>query len=766
VPVPPSKRQRGFRRLPKRLSVKNLASRTARLVLVCVGGILSSGCANERILAAGRSYSLRVVGGDAQSAPAGGLLPNALRVEVRDVAGVPVKAAVVVFRVALGSADGAVFVDSMSVTAADGIAAAELQLGAGAGRVEVLAFPLGAPDRAARFTATATAGPTLTGLLPVNVGPGDTLRLAGGALGGLAAVVEIGPARLRPVGGTESELRVVVPDCLPAGALAVRVLTGGASTLSRAVTYAPRRRPLALPPYAAMTIGASEVGSCIALAADAATEYVLVPQLASQAPSLVAITARVTAGGATGLTNLVALFSEPARGLTPARLSAQAELDVSLREEERRLAALVRDAPPPATPLAPPMLALTLGSLRSFHVISNREGTAFNLATGRLRFLGEHIAIYVDTTAWYGYRDDELASLGRHFDQEIYPTVTSAFGPEPDMDKNGRVVVFMTPRVNALTPAQDCALRGFVTGFFFGRDLLPTASYSNAGEVYYALVPDPFGEYSCAHAKADATRLTTGVFAHELQHLISFFHHVVARGGEPEELWLNEGLSHVAEELMSKRYEARYPPPLGRLTAQQIFPDSSQPFITPQLLNAYVYLNATPGHSVTTFAGTGSPQERGAAWLFLRWLGDQKGESIYARLVQTGQRGTANIAARAGEPFASLFGDFSAALWADSLIGVPRDAVSPRHRFHSRNLRQLMARQATIAGFPDPFPVKPVRIPVGGWAEGGLVPGTMAFTSLGPFSPGQPPVVLGFTRTDGSLFGAGQGAQVTVIRVK
>jgi hypothetical protein len=692
-------------------------------------------------------------------APAGGVLPGALRVEVRDVAGAPVKATIVVFRVMPGSAEGAAMVDSIAVTTADGVASAELRLGAGVGRVDVLAFPLGAPERSARATATALAGPTLTGLLPANVGPGDTLRLAGSALGGVGAVVEIGVTRLRPVGGTESELRVVVPDCLPSGALAVRVLNGGASTAARTLTYTPRRRPLALRPFDVMTIGGSELASCIALSVDEASEYVLVPQLASQAPSLMAMTARLTAGGS----NIAALLAGAASGDgSRAHLPAQAALDARLRDEERRLAPLAREAPA----LTPPMLALTPGSLRTFHVITSTDGTAFTRATGRLRHLGEHVAIYFDTTAWYGYSDDELAQLGRHFDRDIYPTVTSAFGPESDIDKNGRVLIFMTPRVNALAAAQDCALRGFVTGFFFGRDLLPAASHSNAGEVFYALVPDPFAEYSCAHAKSDATRLVTGVFAHELQHMISYFQHVVARGGEPEDLWLNEGLSHVAEELMSKRYEARYPSPLGRLMPQQLFPDSAQPFITPQLLNAYVYLNGTPAHSVTTFAGTGSAPERGAAWLFLRWLGDQKGEAIYGRLVQSGQRGAANVEARAGEPFAALFADFSIALWADSLVGVRRDAVSPRHRFLSRNLRQLMARQATIAGFPSLFPVQPVRIPLGGYAEGMLVPGTMAFTSLGPFSPGQPPVVLGFTRADGSPFAAREGAQVGVVRVK
>lgn len=134
--------------------------------------------------------------------------------------------------------------------------------------------------------------------------------------------------------------------------------------------------------------------------------------------------------------------------------------------------------------------------------------------------------------------------------------------------------------------------------------------------------------------------------------------------------------------------------------------------------------------------------------------------------MQTSQTGIANVEAQAGEPFAALFGDFSIALWTDSLPGVPRASVAPRYRYASRNLRQLMARQALIAGWEDPFPVKPVRVPPGGYAEGTLIQGTMVFGSLGPFSPGQPPIALGFTKQDGSAFAASDGAQVGIIRVK
>jgi len=339
------------------------------------------------------------------------------------------------------------------------------------------------------------------------------------------------------------------------------------------------------------------------------------------------------------------------------------------------------------------------------------------------------------------------------------------FGPESDIDKNERVLVFMTPRVNALVASADCGQKGFVTGFFFARDLVPTVSNSNRGEIFYAMVPDPTGRFSCAHAVVDVLRIVPGTFIHEFQHMISFFHHAIARGGEAEARWLNEGLSHIAEELASRVFEERYPAPLGRSSTTQLFPDSSNGFIAPQMLNAYIYLANSSVHSVTTYEASGSIEERGASWLFLRWLGDQKGDAIFQRLEQTSLTGLANIEAHADEPFARLFGDFAIALYTDSMPGLLRSTVPPRYRFSSRNLRQLMARESTITGFPNIFPVVPVRIPYAGYAEGSIIPGTMVFTLFGP-AAGQGAAVVNYFNPSGVPFAPADGAQLGIVRLR
>ena len=723
--------------------------------------VVLAGCRNERVLSPGRSYTLKVISGDALTAPAGSLLRGAFSVEVRDAAGIPVRGTIVIFRVTRGAARGAAVSDSLVVTNDFGEATTDLRLPSAPDTVDAIAFPGGAQDRAVSLRAIASGGPTVSGVLPATVGPGDTLAIAGSILGGVSAIVEIGGARVAPISGGAGELRIVVPDCLSAGAVSVRVRNGTAWTASRTVLYTPRRRARALARFETITVAASELASCVTFSMDGGAEYLLVPQLANQGLTPTPSTVRVSVGGEASVASLLASPLSGA-GWRAAENAAQNEFDTRLREEERRLAPIAKGA---QAGYRPPMLAMTVGSLRTFQVIADLDAQKYVSATGRLRFLGRHLAMYVDTVTALAYTDEQLQQMGTLFDNDLYRTDVMFFGPESDIDKNERVIVFLTPRVNALMASADCGQKGYVTGFFFARDLVPTASNSNGGEIFYAMVPDAAGRFSCSHAAFDVLRIVPGTFIHEFQHMISFFHHAIARGGEAETHWLNEGLSHIAEELASRVFEERYPAPLGRTTTTQLFPDSASGFISPQMLNAFIYLNNPAVHSVTTFEASGSLEERGAAWLFLRWLGDQKGDAIFQRLEQTSLTGIANVEARAEEPFARLFGDFAIAVYTDSLPGLPRNSVAPRYRFSSRNVRQLMAREATLAGFPNQFPVVPVRIPFAGYAEGPIIPGTMVYTIFGP-ATGSGPAVLNFFRTDGVPFAPADAAQLGIVRLR
>jgi hypothetical protein len=515
-------------------------------------------------------------------------------------------------------------------------------------------------------------------------------------------------------------------------------------------------------PYAAVTMSSAQVPDCLSLPANGAT-YLVVGQFASVGDPANVVNWEIGTA-ATGGSAVAASRSARVPGDNQARRGFETTLRaleraIAPRAHAEAIAARSGASPAVAAIVQPP----PLGTIRDFKVVAALDGSSFTSVAARLMYAGDHILLYVDT-AGQGFSDAQYRALGTQFDRDLYPIDVKAFGSESDVDANGRVIALFTPKINALVDRSNCAFAGYVTGFFYGTDLLATDPNSNKGEIFYSYVPDSSGAYSCPHTAASVLQVVPGTFLHELQHMISFNQHVLVRGGAQEDIWLNEGLGQIAEELGSEYYEARYPPPYGRSTSEQIFPDSAGPFIQPQLLDAYVYLGSTRGHSVTSYKGGGSLEERGATWLFLRWLASQKGEGIFGRLVQTSNTGVANIEAQAGESFGALFGDFSAALVVDSIPGVPRASVPTRFRFGSRNLRALMTREAVVETFPDPWPLPVYALGIGGALSASMIPGTMVHSSITPAAGGAS-VSLRFTAPQSAPFPAALGAQVTIFRM-
>jgi hypothetical protein len=415
-----------------------------------------------------------------------------------------------------------------------------------------------------------------------------------------------------------------------------------------------------------------------------------------------------------------------------------------------------------------------VGSLRDFRVISNFDAQhpQFTTVTARLAYAGTNILVYLDTLAPpFGFSSAQLEAFSELFDLTLYPLDVNTFGPPSDVDQNGRVVVLLSPVVNAITPAAECSTQGFVAGFFMGTDLgAVNDPNSNRGEVFYSLVPDPSGSVSCVHTITDVLSTAPPTFLHELQHLISFSQHVIAHGGQQDEGWLDEGLSRVAEELGARYYEQRFPPPAGRAAPSQIFPDSALPFILPLLLDSYRYLQRTDTVTLTLHTDSDFGLAwRGGVWLLLRWLGDQKGDAtFYKRLEQTRLTGVANVEAAAGESFASLFGDFSTALWTDSLPGVARTAVPARNRFTSRNLRllydALYRAMGPGLGVPRPSPIELTVLPTSGSLSGRMVPGTAVFYRLDT-PAGASTVSLQFAAPGGDPLAAKLHPQLSIFRL-
>jgi hypothetical protein len=409
--------------------------------------------------------------------------------------------------------------------------------------------------------------------------------------------------------------------------------------------------------------------------------------------------------------------------------------------------------------------------VRPFSVLKNDAGTAFATVNARLAYAGANVLVYIDTLApANGFTPAQLQAFGALFDQTLYPIDTAAFGGASDVDQNGRVIMLMSPVVNALTPSGQCSTSGYVAGFFEEEDLggSTTDPNSNHGEIFYSIAPDPAGSVSCAHTAADVGFAVPSTFLHELQHLISFSQHVVVHGGLPEYGWLDEGLSIVAEELGSAYYEKKCPGTACRTDPSQIFPDSSQGFVSSFLYDSYQYALLPDTASVTLHSDADDGFSwRGGDWLLMRWLGDQMGSGIYRKLDESSLIGVPNIEATSGKAFPQLFADFGLSLVTDSLPGYARTTAPAADRFVSRNVRQLWNRLYFTSGgasdIPYSYPVLIFAI-TADTSTSMMDPGTMSFYRLDtPASAAT--VSIQFSGPGGAALPAAAKPQLAIFRL-
>lgn len=348
-----------------------------------------------------------------------------------------------------------------------------------------------------------------------------------------------------------------------------------------------------------------------------------------------------------------------------------------------------------------------------------------NLVSARIAAVSTRAIVAVDTrNPATGVNDAYYASVATAFDTLVYPVDVRHFGAPVDIDNNGRAILFYTRAVNGLTPANS---QSYVGGFFFSRDLFPTTTNanfegcagSNAAELFYLLAPDPTGAINGnARDTAFIRRVSIGTAAHEFQHLINAERrlYVLNTDNFDEDVWLNEGLSHIAEELnfyRSAGLSAAATPgssPRARLTATSIRSASNgitalNSFGFQNLTRFSLYLAATESYG--PYSNNDSLETRGATWSFLRYAADRSGgadSAFFYSLVNSTRLGLDNlravVAARGGSsastPLADWFRDWSVANYADGLAAnLPSQYTQPSWVFRS----VLTGFQTTGGGF-------------------------------------------------------------------
>lgn len=353
---------------------------------------------------------------------------------------------------------------------------------------------------------------------------------------------------------------------------------------------------------------------------------------------------------------------------------------LALRERERReLGPRIQSARQNipvrslATALAVPAVGDTLTLNASLAACTGPRPTR-----GRVVAVSSHAIIVEDVNnPAGGFTAAEYQGLAAEFDNTIYDVVTTNFGQTADIDGNGRAIMFFTRVVNELTEAGSTSYTG---GFFYSRDIFPKAdcATSNVGELFYLLAPDPNGEINGNVRSHDfILRVSAGTIAHEYQHLINASRRIYVNDASAfEETWLNEGLSHISEELVFYRASGLSPRQnidIGALRQSQQILNAVNRY---QVSNLSRYITYLENPDEESLFGIDNLETRGAAWAFLRYAADYDegaDQPFWFALANAQATGLNNLQNVLGSPPLDLVQTWTAAVYTDDLVPTFND---------------------------------------------------------------------------------------------
>src|SRR5690606_18781442 len=160
-------------------------------------------------------------------------------------------------------------------------------------------------------------------------------------------------------------------------------------------------------------------------------------------------------------------------------------------------------------------------------------------------------------------------------------------------------------------------------------------------------------------------RAVPPVLAHEFQHMVHFNQRFLVRNAPSEEQWLSEALAHTAEDVVAAVLRAR-----GDGRANEFFGSN--------LARARLYLADPGGASLINDEPPGSLEERGAQWLFIKYImGHYGGTELLGQHTQTHLSGAANDTAASCRTLSALLADWAVALWADEAAELPGPTPHP-----------------------------------------------------------------------------------------
>jgi hypothetical protein len=175
---------------------------------------------------------------------------------------------------------------------------------------------------------------------------------------------------------------------------------------------------------------------------------------------------------------------------------------------------------------------------------------------------------------------------------------------------------------------------------------------------------------------------------HEYQHLINASRRIYVNNAEDfEEVWLNEGLSHIAEELLFYRVsglQSRSNLDAATIKATQARVDA---FNQHQISNFGRYIEFLKKPELSSpYADNDSLSNRGAVWSFLRYAADRKATSdgtIWRDLVNSPSIGMVNLNQVFGTGVMTWIRDWSVSVYADDKVSTASEFQQPSWNFRS-----------------------------------------------------------------------------------
>ena len=695
-----------------------------------------------------RFINMSVVGGAEQVGLPESALADPLEVRLVSTVGAkaPVTAREVQFTPAAGS--GITLTPARAITDANGIARTQVRLGSTIGRHNIQISFTGNPGAPATATVEAAQTPVIAQISPTAVTADGAIVITGQNFGTRSEhnEVYIDGTRAQITAVTNTRIDARVSACVPTRSTTVTVQRGSlVSAPVRLDITASSGQPISPAIGQMVAISDRNAVGCVRIAPPSGSaEYLLITQHTASSGATNVAMRMIGMRTGTGVT------ANPVARVIPAADHVMATDGAQLfRERMRAREAEILQRMRPRVQMSEQVTTASvpaIGERRSFRVFVPLSPAAS--ITAAVRAVGRYIAVYEDVEAEGSVPQADLERVLALMEDPVYATTLDVFGAAPDLDRNERIILLLTPGVNRLTKANETS---YISGYFDPCDMVDVneCSDTNRSEILYSVVPDPNGRWGLRHSVASIVGNLPSLAAHEFAHLIHFNQRaLIANNRTPEELWLSEAIAHFAEDTVATILRQK------GLTAE------ADAFARPNLIRAHYFLTSPDKTSLISSTGQATLEERGAGWLFLKYLMHRIGGNLLRRLETANGTGATSVTLVTGISWATLVRDWSVALYASGSPDFASITLPREHTFGAFNLRTAMGLVSQQG-----YPLNPGTVGSGDFSvDWTLSPSSTTYTRLVVPAGASANVILAGSR--GGDFTTATQPQLLVVRIR